>query len=219
MTVMVPDLVLICENMLMSEGFVNAKALASKFYGLYSLLRELLSKQMHYDWGLRAVKSVLVVAGAFKRAEPDIPEDALLMRALRDFNTPKIVQEDQVVFFGLLDDLFPGINPPRKVDESLETHVKNACTQMGKHPDPNFCLKVAQLDELLAIRHCVFIMGPPGAGKSQCWKTLAAAQAMRDPSLVTKIMDINPKSIQTEELYGYISWPRGSGKMGSYHTS
>lgn len=63
MTVMVPDLVLICENMLMAQGFVDAKTLASKFYGLYSLLKELLSKQLHYDWGLRAVKSVLVIAG------------------------------------------------------------------------------------------------------------------------------------------------------------
>ena len=62
MTVMVPDLVLICENFLMAEGFVEAKSLASKFYGLYSLLSDLLSKQLHYDWGLRAVKSVLVVA-------------------------------------------------------------------------------------------------------------------------------------------------------------
>lgn len=48
------------------------------------------------------LQSVLVVAGAFKRAEPDLAEDALLMRALRDFNIPKIVREDEVVFFGLL---------------------------------------------------------------------------------------------------------------------
>lgn len=92
-TVMVPDLVLICENMLMAEGFIEAKVLASKFYSLYSLLRELLSKQGHYDWGLRAIKSVLVVAGSFKRAEPDLPEQALLCRALRDFNIPKIVKQ------------------------------------------------------------------------------------------------------------------------------
>lgn len=45
---------------------------------------------------------MLVVAGAFKRAEPELAEDALLMRALRDFNIPKIVREDEVVFFGLL---------------------------------------------------------------------------------------------------------------------
>jgi len=68
-TVVVPDLELICENMLMAEGFVEAKILAKKFTTLYSLCRDLLSKQSHYDWGLRAIKSVLVVAGAFKRAE------------------------------------------------------------------------------------------------------------------------------------------------------
>lgn len=51
------------------------------------------------------LQSVLVVAGAFKRAEPDLAEDALLMRALRDFNIPKIVREDEVVFFGLLGEI------------------------------------------------------------------------------------------------------------------
>ena len=108
--------------MLMAEGYVAARSLASKFYGLYSLLRDLLSKQScyagvlsrvynahvyrnrHYDWGLRAVKSVLVVAGHLKRAEPGLPEEQLLMRALRDFNIPKIVQQDEVVFFGKSDE-------------------------------------------------------------------------------------------------------------------
>jgi len=73
-TVMVPDLVLICENMLMAEGFIDAKILANKFFTLYMLCRDLLSKADHYDWGLRAIKSVLVVAGSFKRAEPTIAE-------------------------------------------------------------------------------------------------------------------------------------------------
>ena len=49
-TVMVPDLVLICENMLMAEGFTEAKVLASKFYGLYSLLGQLLSKQVGKEY-------------------------------------------------------------------------------------------------------------------------------------------------------------------------
>ncbi|CAN0555280.1 unnamed protein product [Ectocarpus sp. 12 AP-2014] len=92
------------------------------------------------------------------------------MRALRDFNIPKIVREDEVVFFGLLGDLFPGQNPPRKVDEELEHFVVKACEVTGNHPDDLFCLKVVQLEELLQIRHCVFVMGPPGAGKSQSWK-------------------------------------------------
>ena len=45
-----PDLKLICENMLMSEGFQGARVLAIKFVTLYELSSELLSKQAHYDW-------------------------------------------------------------------------------------------------------------------------------------------------------------------------
>ncbi|KAL7490113.1 hypothetical protein ACHAW6_015825 [Cyclotella cf. meneghiniana] len=214
MTVMVPDLILICENMLMAEGFVTAKALASKFFCLYSLLKALLSAQLHYDWGLRAIKSVLVVAGGFKRAEPDLAEDALLMRALRDFNVPKIVRDDEVIFFGLLGDLFPGLDPPRKRDESLESYVNKACAILGNNPDETFCLKVVQTEELLAIRHCVFIMGPAGSGKSQCWRTLKEARNLRDPDMPTKVVDINPKAVKTEDLYGYISMATREWKDG-----
>ena len=71
----VPDFELICEIMLVAEGFLDARLLARKFITLYTLCRELLSKQDHYDWGLRAIKSVLVVAGALKRSDPDRPED------------------------------------------------------------------------------------------------------------------------------------------------
>ncbi len=51
-TVVVSDLELICENMLMAEGFIDAKVLATKFTVLYSLCRDLLSKADHYDWAL-----------------------------------------------------------------------------------------------------------------------------------------------------------------------
>lgn len=144
--------------------------------------------------------------------EPDLQEEALLMRALRDFNIPKIVREDEVVFFGLLGDLFPGIDPPRKVNPQLEEYVKLACNSLSNHPDEVFRLKVVQLEELLEIRHCVFVMGPPGAGKTQCWKTLAEARTLRGDK--TKFVDINPKAVKTEELYGYISMATREWKDG-----
>ena len=75
----VPDLRLICEIMLVSEGFLESKSLSRKFITLYTLCKELLSKQDHYDWGLRAIKSVLVVAGGLKRAERDRPEDQVII--------------------------------------------------------------------------------------------------------------------------------------------
>ncbi len=71
----VPDYELIAEIMLVAEGFIEARILARKFLTLYTLCKELLSKQDHYDWGLRAIKSVLVVAGALKRGDRGRPED------------------------------------------------------------------------------------------------------------------------------------------------
>lgn len=86
------------------------------------LSRELLSKQRHYDWGLRAVKSVLRQAGKLKR-DPDnekIEENPLLMRALRDFNLPKIVTDDKPIFIRLIEDLFPNAKPEKKKPSKLQ---------------------------------------------------------------------------------------------------
>ena len=55
---------------------------------LYKLSSEQLSQQDHYDFGMRAVKSVLVMAGSLKRAEPNVSEDIVLIRAMRDSNVP-----------------------------------------------------------------------------------------------------------------------------------
>jgi dynein heavy chain len=159
----------------MSEGFEKALILARKFTQLYFLCRDLLSKAAHYDWGLRAIKSVLVVAGSFRRLEPNVDELGILLRALRDFNIPKIVAADYDIFFGLLGDLFPGIDVPRNRDMHFEGMIEKAVADQGLYPDETFILKVVQLSELLVIRHCVFTMGPPAAGKSSTWKTLAKA--------------------------------------------
>lgn len=138
----VPDFDLICEIMLVAEGFQKARLLARKFITLYSLCRELLSKQDHYDWGLRAIKSVLVVAGKLKRDDRQRPEDQVLMRALRDFNTPKIVTDDTPVFMGLIGDLFPALNVPRKRDMEFEKTIRQAALDLKMQPEDGFILKV-----------------------------------------------------------------------------
>lgn len=68
----VPDFELISEIMLVAEGFIDARILARKFITLYTLCKELLSKQDHYDWGLRGIKSLLVVAGSLRRSDKGI---------------------------------------------------------------------------------------------------------------------------------------------------
>lgn len=174
-TVVVPDRQLIMENMLMAEGFVEAKMLAKKFAALYYLLEDLLSPQKHYDWGLRAIKSVLVVAGSLLRAEAGQVEADVLFRALRDFNIPKILAQDMIIFVGLLSDLFPGTDPLRKRDQTFEMVIRQETKAGGLTDEDDFTLRVVQLSELLAIRHCVFLMGPTGAGRTEVYRSLARA--------------------------------------------
>ncbi|XP_029930046.1 dynein heavy chain 11, axonemal [Myripristis murdjan] len=198
----IPDFELICEIMLVAEGFIDARLLACKFISLYTLCKELLSKQDHYDWGLRAIKSVLVVAGSLKREDRSKPEDQVLMRALRDFNLPKIVTSDVPIFLGLISDLFPQLDVPRKRDTELENAVRQSVSELHLQPEENFILKVTQLEELLAVRHSVFVVGGPGTGKSQILKTLHRTYANMKMKPVWN--DINPKAVTTDELFGYL---------------
>nr|XP_026486610.1 dynein beta chain, ciliary [Vanessa tameamea] len=199
----VPDFELICEIMLVAEGFQDAKILARKFITLYTLCKELLSKQDHYDWGLRAIKSVLVVAGSLKRGDPGRPEEEVLMRTLRDFNIPKIVTDDMPVFMGLIGDLFPALEVPRKRDLEFERTVKQAAMDLLLQPEDNFILKVVQLEELLEVRHSVFIVGNAGTGKTQVWKTLFKTyQNLKKKPIYN---DLNPKAVTNDELFGIIN--------------
>lgn len=69
---------------------------------------------------------------------------------------------------------------------------------MNKHPEDEFIQKVMQLKDILEIRHCVFVMGNPGCFKSMCWKALQASNNIRGEP--TKIIDMNPKSISSDEF-------------------
>lgn len=98
---------------------------------LYKLSKEQLSKQYHYDFGLRALKSVLVMAGGLKRQYSEMPEDLVLMRALRDSNMPKFVFEDVPLFKGLINDLFPNMDCPRVGYEHLKVEVRKELETKG----------------------------------------------------------------------------------------
>ena len=199
----VPDMALICENMMFAYGFSAARSLSVKFVTLYSLSKELLSPQAHYDWGLRAAKAVLMVAGRLKQGqvtpadeggpvggllpiasplaklgrkqEGRAAEEALLLRALRDFNMPKIVPADAPIFLRLVSDVFPGVDVPTEVDDDLRSTAAAVCKAQGLQPEESFLAKVEQLQQLMEVRHSVMLLGGAGTGKSTVWATLAAA--------------------------------------------
>ncbi|XP_060639849.2 dynein axonemal heavy chain 10-like [Anolis sagrei] len=200
--VIVPDLQQICEIMLFSEGFLLAKTLAKKMTVLYKLAREQLSKQHHYDFGLRALKSVLVMAGELKRGSADLNEDVVLMRALRDMNLPKFVFEDVPLFLGLISDLFPGLDCPRVRYPKFNDAVEQVLAEGGYVVLPIQVDKVVQMYETMLTRHTTMIVGPTGGGKSVVINTLCQAQTKL--GLLTKLYTLNPKAMSVIELYGIL---------------
>lgn len=124
-SMMIPDYRLIAQIILYSEGFESASQLSTKMVKLYSLSSEQLSKQSHYDFGMRAVKSVLVMAGTLKRQNADLDENIVLIRAMRDSNIPKFLEHDVPLFEGIISDLFPGVVVPDINYGKLEQAVRN----------------------------------------------------------------------------------------------
>ena len=104
---------------------------------------------------------------------------------------------------GLIGDLFPALDVPRKVDAKFEDAVRIASGQMKLQPDENFILKVVQLQELFDVRHSVFIVGNAGTGKTQVWKTLY--KTYQNTGIKPLYDDLNPKAVTNDELFGVIN--------------
>jgi dynein heavy chain len=205
----VPNLDKICENMLLCEGFNKATSIASKFITLYTLSNDLLSKQKHYDWGLRGIKSLLRQAGGLKRIELNQgkPEEYIIKKALFDFNKAKIVPVDIPIFNRLLDDLFKEQDGKTikedDVNKEINEQIEQATEKIVKFTkDQTFTTKVRQLLEIMTVRHCIFILGNPGTGKTSVWMTLF--HTLKDIQGMESANDkLSPKAISKDELFGY----------------
>ncbi|KAL4479549.1 hypothetical protein ABPG72_018535, partial [Tetrahymena utriculariae] len=201
-SMMVPDREIIIKVKLASVGYFQIDLLAKKFNILYKLCEEQLSKQRHYDFGLRNILSVLRTAGNTKRQEIKSDEEMLLMRSLRDMNFSKLVSDDIPLFNSLLADIFPKLKEvPKKVYPEIEKKILeeiNAESYLVN--SASFQLKIIQLYETYLVRHGFMLVGPSGSGKSTILKTLAGVLTKQGSP--HKIVSINPKAITAEQMYG-----------------
>ncbi|CAM9184751.1 unnamed protein product, partial [Discosporangium mesarthrocarpum] len=208
-----PDNELIAEVILYSEGFGDAKDLASKIVSLFNLSKQLLSRQQHYDWGLRALKAVLNTGGKLIQARKRQPhpkghmrhrQRELLIKAVRVNTLSKLTYSDTRLFLDLIGDVFPGVESSDISGEELEDAIREV---MSAKP---FCLEVndAQIRKMLQLKEsldqrmgCV-IVGPSGCGKSILWSVLR--QAMVRCGQVVKTHVVNPKSMPRQRLLGHM---------------
>jgi len=174
---MVPDYALIGEIMLYSFGYLKGRMLAKKMVTTFKLASEQLSSQDHYDYGMRAVRSVINAAGLLKNDFPDTDEEQLLLRALRDVNVPKFLIDDLPLFENIIKDLFPGVDKPEQSYGNLTEQLKSVCKKNNLQFTDNFELKIIQLYDTIQVRHGLMIVGPTGGAKTCNYKTLQQAMS------------------------------------------
>ncbi|HLD78384.1 MAG TPA: AAA family ATPase, partial [archaeon] len=219
-----PDRELIAQVMLYSQGFRDAEYLAGKIVPLFKLCAEQLSQQGHYDFGLRALKSVLVSSGNMKRQESDQPhatdavagdgapaddamlrqfEEMILLRSICENVIPKLVAEDIALFQSLLGDVFPKCVVESIRMDALRRRVVELCHARRLVPSAPFVEKMLQLYKVQELRHGVMLVGPSGSGKSASWETLLEAMEHLD-GVPGQAHQLDPKAVSKDELFGVL---------------
>ncbi|KAH0477442.1 MAG: hypothetical protein KVP17_003594 [Porospora cf. gigantea B] len=206
-----PDKAMIGQVCLYSNGFLTAEALSSKAVSLFDLCLQQLSKQPHYDFGLRALKSVLTTAGTLKRKRieeldkenVDLPvlEKEILLRAIMDTLLPRLVPADVPLLKALVEGVFPESDVGVVDEAQLTREVLNVCQYYNYDCSDSWLEKILQLHQILRVNHGVMLVGPSGTGKTSAWTVLLQALEQLD-GVKSQSYVLDPKAVPKDELYG-----------------
>ena len=205
-----PDKELIAEVMLFSQGFKEAKQLSMQTVPFFDHCAKRLSKQAHYDFGLRALKSVLISAGGLKRARnrqlataqssPEL-EPQIIVQGIRETIAPKLIRNDVEELLSIQQEDFPGVEYVPVDATQLMTAVQRIASERHFTISDLWMTKIFQLDRIQKFHHGVMMVGDSGTGKSSIWKVLLEAlQSVEQTETVYHIID--PKVMSKEDLYG-----------------
>ncbi|KAG8519328.1 Dynein heavy chain 2, axonemal, partial [Galemys pyrenaicus] len=227
---MAPHYEVIAEITLFSFGFKSASSLSGKLVNLFELADKQLSQEDHYDFGLRALKTILIMAGKkmlkFKRNTSDhlseTEEAIIIIEVLREAILPKFLPEDVLLFEKFIVDIFHERIVSKVNRIALEKVIHIATQQLSLQQWPAQKEKIIEFYNQLQKNVGVMLVGPTGGGKTTARRILEKAlihlpavdflsvEQLQCSSQVAgrkgkvDVCVLNPKCISLNELYGQL---------------
>jgi dynein heavy chain 1, cytosolic len=206
-----PDKELIAEVMLFSQGFKQAKQISQQVVPFFDHCAKGLSKQPHYDFGLRALKSVLVSSGGLKRIRMQNAEEIcdgesslepqIIVQSIRETVSPKLIKQDVETLVELQARDFSGVEYVPANMSRLTAAINEVMREQHLTESEAWMTKILQLYQIQNIHHGVMMVGQSASGKSAIWRVLLQAlQKVEGVEGVCHVID--PKVMSKEALYG-----------------
>ncbi|KAI4602866.1 Dynein heavy chain, cytoplasmic [Pestalotiopsis sp. 9143b] len=208
-----PDKELIAEVMLYSQGFKQAKQLSKQVVPFFDQCKDKLEHESHYDFGLRALKSVLVSSGGLKRdritnnegdiGAEEVVEPEIIVQSIRETVAPKLLQKDVAIMESVESNCFAGVQYVPGALGELQDAIRSLAKARNLVVGDTWMTKVIQLYQIQRIHHGVMMVGSSGTGKSVAWRLLLdALKAAEGIQGVCHVID--SKVMSKEALYGVL---------------
>ncbi|XP_040163455.1 cytoplasmic dynein 2 heavy chain 1 [Anopheles arabiensis] len=187
------------------EGFKHADRLGVQIVELFELSQKILSRQRHYDWGLRELKAVLLACGrALKSIDGEsreyAQEAAVVVNVIRANLMCRLTIFDAKRFDVLLTNVFPGVPIEPSANAELRAKILDAFSTLGHQQNDRQVEKCLELQAQLQKRMGVVVIGPPQSGKTTIIALLK--EALIAQGQIIRIHTISPKSMSRVQLLG-----------------
>uniref|UniRef100_A0A182JQU2 Cytoplasmic dynein 2 heavy chain 1 n=1 Tax=Anopheles christyi TaxID=43041 RepID=A0A182JQU2_9DIPT len=187
------------------EGFKHADRLGAQIVELFELSHKILSRQRHYDWGLRELKAVLLACGrALQCIDGEqreyAQEAAEVVNVIRANLMCRLTIFDAKRFDVLLKNVFPGVPIAMSPNADLRAKIFDAFSTLGQQQNDRQVEKCLELQAQLQKRMGVVVIGPPQSGKTTIIALLKEALIAQGHTI--RIHTISPKSMNRVQLLG-----------------
>lgn len=203
-----PDPKMIIEAFLASKGFVKSLNLARKLTTMFHICQKMLSKQPHYEFGLRSIKAVINLCVVFRSKQKDNTEEHIVFNAVYRMKFAELLPDDQALFMKIASDIFPGVEVDKPEYKTVNEATAEVCKKENLQCTEYFLSKIQEMYEMISLNDGIMIVGEAFSGKTTLYKVLAQVLKIikstneKEESSVHKIV-VNPKSLTIEQMYGF----------------